>query len=100
MESMFGVKLEKEDKIAKKGKMLTLDGHVFDLETDRGDNTVVATSRISRPDLYKAAVNRGERPAYEDYYNHIRKPDDFRSAVWNSMEELLQAIEHGNYTIT
>ena len=103
MESIFGVKLEKKEKIvaenAAHNETLVLDGHVFDLEVLQGVGTVVATSRASRPELYRAAVDRGEHPNYIEYYTYIRDLNNDNSAVWNSLEELSQAIEHGNYII-
>ena len=103
MESIFGVKLEKREKIvaenAAHNETLVLDGHVFDLEIRRDHTLIVATSRVSRPDLYKAAADRGERPTYTDYYTHIRDPLRDNSAVWDTLEELSQAIEHDNYII-
>lgn len=100
MESMFGVKLEKKEKPVKvnKAEVIVVNGNVFDLKIGHPGN-VIATARTSRPDLYKAAVDRLERPAYEDYHTHIRRLDGFGSALWDSMAELRRAIESNNYII-
>jgi len=50
-------------------------------------------------------VNRGENPRYKDYYTHIRKPEQLiagrhiYSGIWDSIEELRQAIEDNNFII-
>lgn len=103
MESIFGVKLEKKEKEmaenAALNKTIMVDGHVFDIEVFQGVGTIVATSRVSRPALYKAAIARGESPNYVNYYTHIRNPSDANSAMWRSLEDLSQAIGNGNYNI-
>jgi len=108
---MFGIKLEKLEKNRVEAvdvpwdEAIIIGDHIFDVKIDRVTGQVVATSRNSKPDLYRIAVNRGENPRYKDYYTHIRKPEQLiagrhiYSGIWDSIEELRQAIEDNNFII-